>query len=140
MARLVLNRRTGESLRIGYAARVTVRDRRGACILIAVAAPLALPVADEDETLRPTAITRDGARYLLWLLAGESLRIGEATLVVGDAPGTKRKPRGGQRQVRIAVTAPCGVRVSREEIARIEREANPGRIAEAHGYLAEDAA
>lgn len=140
MARLVLNRRTGESLRIGDAARVTVRDRRGACILIAVAAPLALPVADEDETLRPTAITRDGAHYLFWLLAGESLWIGEATLVVGNAPGTKRKPRGGQRQVRIAVTAPSGWVIRREEIACADPDTNPRRITDTQGYVVEDAA
>lgn len=140
MGRLVLNRRTGESLRIGDGVRVTVRDRRGLCVLVAVIAPLDVLVADEGDALRPVTISNDGAFYLLWLLTGESLQIGEATIVVGEAAGAKRKVRGGQRQVRISVIAPRGLLVRREEIARDDPSTNPRRIADTHGYVVEDAA
>lgn len=140
MGRLVLNRRTGESLRIGDDVRLTVRDRRGSCVLVAVAAPLDVLVADEGDALRPAATSNGGAFYLLWLLAGEPLQVGEATIVVGEATGAKRKVRGGQRQVRIAVIAPRGLLVRREEIARADAGTNPRRIADTHGYVVEDAA
>ena len=145
MARLVLNRRTGESLRIGDAVKLTVRDRRGSCVLVAVAAPLDVLVADEGDTLRPATVSDGGAFYLLWLLAGEALQIGEATIVVGDSAGAKRKVRGGQRQVRITVFAPRSLSVRREEIARANFDASPQQIASAHsadthGYAVEDAA
>jgi sRNA-binding carbon storage regulator CsrA len=125
--------------------RLTVRDRRGSCVLVAVAAPLDVLVTDEGGALRPAATSSSGAFYLLWLLTGESLRIGEAMIVVGDAPGGKRKVRGGQRQVRIAVIAPPGLVIRREEIARNDPQASPGKIASAHvadthGYVVEDAA
>lgn len=146
MARLVLNRRTGESLRIGDAVRLTVRDRRGACVLIAIAAPLDVPVADEDDVMLLPATTSNGsALYLLWLLAGESLQVGEATIIVGDAAGAKRKVRGGQRQVRITVVAPRSLTVRREELAFADphaspRQALPAPAADTLGYAVEDAA
>ena len=145
MGRLVLNRRTGESLRIGDAVRLTVRDRRGACVLIAVVAPLDVLVADEDDALRPVTDSNGNAFYLLWLLAGESLQVGEATIIVGDAAGAKRKVRGGQRQVRITVVAPRGLTIRREEVTRADPHANhrqplPAPAADTLGYVIEDAA
>ncbi len=145
MARLVLNRRTGESLRIGDAVRLTVRDRRGLCVLVAIAAPLDVLVADEDDVLRPATAANGGAFYLLWLLAGESLQVGEATIIVGDAAGAKRKVRGGQRQVRITVVAPRGLTIRREEVAFADPHANPrqassAQVADTLGYAVEDAA
>lgn len=140
MGRLVLNRRTGESLRIGEDVRLTVRDRRGSCVLIAVVAPLDVLVTDEGDALRPVTTSNGSAFYLLWLLTGESLQIGEATIVVGEVAGAKRKVRGGQRQVRIAVIAPPGLVIRRGKIARTDPDTTPRRIADTHGYVVEDAA
>jgi sRNA-binding carbon storage regulator CsrA len=140
MGRLVLNRRTGESLRIGDDVRLTVRDRRGSCVLVAVAAPLDVLVADEGDALRPVTTSNGSAFYLLWLLTGESLQLGDAVIVVGEATSAKRKVRGGQRQIRIAVIAPSGLVIRREEIARTDPHANSRRIADTHGYVIEDAA
>lgn len=145
MARLVLNRRTGESLRIGDALRLTVRDRRGACVLIAIAAPLDVLVADEDGVLQLATVSNGSALYLLWLLAGEPLQVGEATIIVGDAAGAKRKVRGGQRQVRITVVAPRSLAIRREELAFADphaspRQASSAQAADTLGYVVEDAA
>lgn len=145
MARLVLNRRTGESLRIGEAVRLTVRDRRGASVLIAIAAPLDVLVADEDGVLQLVTAANGSALYLLWLLAGESLQVGEATVIVGDAAGAKRKVRGGQRQVRITVVAPRDLAIQREEVARADphaspRQASSAQVADTLGYAVDDAA
>lgn len=146
MARLVLNRRTGESLRIGDTVRLTVRDRRRSCVLIAITAPLDVSVADEDDVMmQPATVANGSALYLLWLFAGEALQVGEATIFVGDAAGAKRKVRGGQRQVRIMVIAPRSLAVRREEVARADPQANPLQAASAPaadtlGYVVEDAA
>lgn len=76
---LVLTRRVGESIRIGDHVRLTIRGKVRNHYTVAIAAPSDLSIVDGDgEQL--TALRHRQRRkrcYVVALLAGESLRIGD---------------------------------------------------------------
>lgn len=121
---LVLTRRVGESIRIGDAVRLTIRAKLRAHVTVSLVAPANLKITDDaDLPMEPTAHRRCSKRYLIAMLAGDSLRIGEEIVVcfghhaIGGWLGL---PRG--RQIRVGIEAPQAVPVHREEIyQRIQR-------------------
>lgn len=128
---LVLNRRIGESIRIGDAVRLTIRAKLRAHVTVSLVAPADLCITDDaDVPVEPTRRRCCSKRYLIAMLAGDSLRIGEEIVVcfgeraiggwLGLAPG---------RQIRVGIEAPHEIQVHREEIyQRIQRgEAAPCR-------------
>ncbi len=132
---LVLTRRVGESIRIGDSVRLTIRGKAGNHYTVAIAAPGDLSVVDDEG--QPLIALRHRQRrkrcYVTALLAGESLRIGDAVHVLfgEDRYGGTSRLRSGQ-QVRISVDAPREVPVHREEIYwRIWHQSRerPGRAA-----------
>ena len=132
---LVLTRRVGESIRIGDSVRLTIRSKLHNHYTVAIAAPDHVTILDEaDEVVQPVRRRPRRKRcYLVSMLSGESLRIGEDVRVhVGeDRYGGPQRVRLGN-QVRIAIYAPREVPVHREEVYwRIWHEAHgrPGRAA-----------
>lgn len=117
---LVLNRRIGESIRIGDAVRLTIRSKLRAHVTVSVVAPADVPITDDTDALvEPAWHRRSRKRYLIALLAGDSLRIGEE-IVVSPLGGGLGVARG--RQVRVGIDAPRCVPVHREEVyQRIQR-------------------
>lgn len=128
---LVLNRRIGESIRIGDAVRLTIRDKLCSHVTVSLVAPAGLCITDDaDVPVKPTWRRRCSQRYLIAMLAGDSLRIGDEIVVcfgeraIGGWLGLARG-----RQIRVGINAPHDIRVHREEIyQRIKRgEPAPSR-------------
>ncbi len=122
---LVLTRRVGESIRIGDGVRLTILSRLRGHLTVALAAPTNLAITD-DADMRVKAVRRRhrrGKRYLIAVMVGDSLRIGEEVVVSfgSDAlDGWLSLARG--RQVRVGIDAPRAIPVHREEIyQRIQR-------------------
>lgn len=111
---LVLTRRIGETLWVGDSA-LTLRDRSGDLVLVSLLVPPGTPVDIDGTPAEPAGAMRQLCWHLQWLLCGECLQIGEAIVRVGGADKRKPASRGGQRQLRIAIDAPLGLRVQRAE-------------------------
>jgi carbon storage regulator len=129
---LVLTRRVGESIRIGNDVRLTILCKLRAHLTVALAVPPNIIITDDtDMPVSPVRKRhRRGKRYLIAVMVGDSLRIGDEVVVsFGDGPfvGYLGLVRG--RQVRIGIDAPREVAVHREEIyQRIQRgEPDPRR-------------
>lgn len=121
---LVLTRRIGESIRIGDAVRLTIRSKLRTHVMVSLVAPADMPITDDTDALvQPAWHRRCRKRYLIAMLAGDSLRIGQEIVVSFAEHALDGWPclaRGGQ--VRVGINAPRAVPVHREEIyQRIQR-------------------
>ena len=113
---LILNRRIGETIRIGDDVSVTVYDKLRYHVTIGVVAPPEAQVFYGETRMRPATLP-DGERfYLISLLSKETFRIDDAQLMVNFTPSYLGSGSLRKRQVRIGVVAPPSVAVHREEI------------------------
>lgn len=129
---LILNRRVGESIRIGDSMRLTILSKLRAHLTVALAVPSNVTITDDtDMTVKPVRRRhRRGKRYLIAVMVGESLRIGEEVVVsFGSDPLGGWLDLAHGRQIRVGIHAPREVPVHREEIyQRIQRgEPDPRR-------------
>jgi carbon storage regulator len=129
---LVLTRRIGESIRIGDGVRLTILSKLRAHLTVALAVPTNVAITDDtDMPVSPVRRRhRRGKRYLIAVMVGDSLRIGDEVVVsFGDGPFVGYLGLARGRQVRIGVDAPREVPVHREEVyQRIQRgESDPRR-------------
>jgi carbon storage regulator CsrA len=111
---LVLTRRIGESIRIGDAVRLTIYSKLRAHVTVSLVAPADMFITnDADALVKPAWHRRCSKRYLIALVAGDSVRIGEE-VVVYSLGGWLGFARG--RQVRVGIHAPREIAVHREEL------------------------
>lgn len=118
---LILNPQIGESIRIGDDVRLTILATLGAQLTIALAVPANLDITDDTETtVRPVRQRqRRDKRYLIAIMLGESLRIGEEVVVsFGDGPAIGSREQAGNRRIRVDIDAPRATRIHREAIHR----------------------
>lgn len=125
---LVLTRRVGESIRIGDDVRLTILSKLRAHLTISLAAPSNVAITDDtDMPVSPVRRRhRRGKRYLIAVMVGESLRIGDEVVVsFGGGPfgGWLGLARG--RQVRVDIDAPRAIPVHREEVYQRIRRGEP---------------
>jgi len=126
---LILTRRVGESIRIGDRVRLTILSKLRAYLTVALAVPSNVAITDDtDVPISPVRRRhRRGKRYLIAVMEGESLRIGEEVVVsFGGDPirGWMGLTRG--RQVRVGIDAPRAIPVHREEIYHRIQRGEPG--------------
>lgn len=113
---LILNRRVGETVRIGDDVAVTVYDKLRYHVTMGVIAPPESQVFYGETRLRPATLP-DGERfYLISLLSQEMFRIDDAQVMVSFTPSYLGSGSLRKRQVRVGVVAPQSVVVHREEI------------------------
>jgi len=113
---LILNRRIGETVRIGDDVAVTVYDKLRYHVTMGVIAPPEAQVFYGETRLRPATLP-DGERfYLISLLSQEMFRIDDAQVMVSFTPSYLGTGSLRKRQVRVGVVAPQSVAVHREEI------------------------
>lgn len=113
---LILNRRVGDTIRIGDDVCVTVYDKLRYHVTMGVIAPADVQVYYGERCLRPATLP-DGERfYLISLLSSETFRIGDAEVMVSFTPSYLASGALRKRQVRVGVDAPQSVAVHREEI------------------------
>lgn len=116
---LVLTRRIGESIRIGDAVHLTIRSKLRTHVTVSLVAPAEMFVTDDANALiKPAWRRRCSKCYLIAMLAGDSLRIGEE-IVVYSLGGWLGFAHG--RQVRVGIDAPRAVPVHREELYQMAR-------------------
>lgn len=124
---LVLTRSVGESIRIGDAVRLTIRAKLRAHVTVSLVAPADLTITDDaDVLMKPAWHRRCRKRYLIAMLAGDSLRIGDEIVVcfgrhaIGGWLGLARG-----RQIRVGIDAPREIPVHREEIYQLIQRGEP---------------
>jgi carbon storage regulator len=129
---LVLTRRIGESIRIGDAVRLTIRSKLRAHVTVSLVAPADMSITDDsDVPVTPTRRRRCSKRYLIAMLAGDSLRIGEEIVVrFGEHALDGWLGLASGRQVRVGIDAPRAVPVHREEIYQRIQRGEPVRCKE----------
>ncbi|MFZ5635844.1 MAG: carbon storage regulator [Pseudomonadota bacterium] len=132
---LILTRRVGESIRIGDTVRLTILSKLRAHLTVALSVPPHVTITDDtDTTVSPVRKRhRRGKRYLIAVMVGDSLRIGEEVVVsFGGRPfgGWLGLARG--RQVRIDIDAPRAIPVHREEVYRRIQRGEPDPRRERH--------
>lgn len=115
---LTLTRRMDESLLISETACLRVRDRRGDLVLISVLTACGVQVEIDGTPVEPAGTPHTLRWHLHWLLCGESLRIGDAVIHVGEAVKRQGSSRGGKRQIRIAIEAPRSLAIVRADDLR----------------------
>jgi sRNA-binding carbon storage regulator CsrA len=115
---LVLTRRVGESLYIGENICLTVRDKLRYHVTIGVVAPPGVCVDYEGQTLRAAPRRAPERWYLVSMLTGETLTIGQAVLYVGIPAPRRPRAEAANGQIRIGIDAPKDVLIYREEIYR----------------------
>ena len=100
---LILTRRVGESIRIGDAVRLTIRDKWPAQVLVVLSAPASMPVTnDADLPVLPMRVRKRERRYLIAMTTGDHLRIGKDVVVwFGACHGLGAKGIRYDRQMRI---------------------------------------
>jgi carbon storage regulator CsrA len=125
---LILNRRVGETIRIGDDVCVTVYDKLRYHVTMGVIAPAEAQVFYGETRLRPATLP-DGERfYLISLLSSEMFRIDDAEVMVSFTPSYLASGALRKRQVRLGVIAPQSVAVHREEIYLRNQERAGKRI------------
>lgn len=122
---LILTRRVGESIRIGDGVRLTILSKLRAHLTVALAVPSNVAITDDTNmAVKPVRRRhRRGKRYLIAIMVGDSLRIGDEVVVFfGDGVfGGWQSLMCGQ-QLRVGIDAPREIPVHREEIyQRIQR-------------------
>lgn len=132
---LILTRRVGESIRIGDGVRLTILSKLRAHLTVALAVPANVAITDDaDRPVSPVRRRhRRGKRYLIAVMVGDSLRIGEEVVVLfgnGSFGGWLGLTHG--RQVRIGINAPPAIPVHREEIYRRIQRGEPDPRRERH--------
>jgi sRNA-binding carbon storage regulator CsrA len=116
---LILNPQIGESIRIGDDVRLTILATLGAQLTVALAVPANLAITDDtDTTVRPVRQRqRRDKRYLIAIMLGESLRIGEEVIVsFGDGPAIGSREQAGNRRIRVDIDAPRATTIQSEAI------------------------
>ncbi len=113
---LILNRRVGETVRIGDDVAVTVYDKLRYHVTMGVIAPPEAHVFYGETRLRPATLPDGEHFYLISLLSQEMLRIDDAQVMVSFTPSYLGSGSLRKRQVRVGVVAPQSVAVHREEI------------------------
>lgn len=121
---LVLTRKLGQAIHIGEHVRIRLRDKTRFHAVVAVLAPLELPVEWDDRPVRPAWLPQGGGMSLIPLLSGERFRVGDALVRVwfDTGPGARRYR---ERAVRFGVGAPLDVAVHREEVLARIRASQP---------------
>jgi carbon storage regulator CsrA len=130
---LILSPQVGESIRIGDDVRLTILATLGAQLTVALAVPANLDITDDtDTTVRPVRQRqRRDKRYLIAIMLGESLRIGEEVVVsFGDAPAIVGPGQARNRRIRVDIDAPRAIQIHREAIHQGIRSGEPASCGE----------
>jgi sRNA-binding carbon storage regulator CsrA len=111
---LVLTRHVGEQIYIGDAVCLTVVGRLCGSVFFEITALRTMRVEYDESTANAEHTLRDDSRYLFSLHTGESVRVGDAVILLCGHP-RRKKTRG--RQIRIGIEAPKSTAILRSEIA-----------------------
>jgi sRNA-binding carbon storage regulator CsrA len=111
---LVLTRHVGEKIYIGDAVCLTVVGRLCGFVFFEITAPRTACVESDGSMTNTGHAFRDDTRYLFSLHTGESVRVGDAVILLCGHP-RRKKTRG--RQIRIGIEAPKSTAILRSEIA-----------------------
>jgi sRNA-binding carbon storage regulator CsrA len=115
---LVLTRTPGRSIHIGDDIRLKLRDVIRSMALIEIIAPTETCVIEDDIPCRPKSVHGNAAHYVSWQCFGDALRIGEATVLIGQHQGAQCARSAFGRQVRICIDAPRHILILRDELRR----------------------